>query len=299
MIAVRSVIDRIVKVGGHAILTSRKGCGELLIDVVRTGIELTHVVSVDEINVPVLACPYREVPDYAAGVDHIRQDQRPARAEVLVGIRLGNGIEHVEIVRHRQRATDGEFHERVSVVSVDWKALCVECRVGRPIGSEEIDVAGIGSHTCAALPDGALTPVRSDVQHLRLEQQVAFVVTDNPRSIGIDIAVRRPGGVNKAVQQKEGGAFLVLLWIKSKRRTVPFGACARIRRLDFYGPAELFGPGSNIQRVQALMVSTGGIFAHCDYVNRAMGPPERSMTGVAVTPISGVTWEQLRLSDGV
>ena len=78
MIADRSVVDRIVKVGGHAILTSRKSCGELLIDIVRTGIELTHVVSVNEINVPVLACPYREVPGHIAGVGHIRQDQRTA-----------------------------------------------------------------------------------------------------------------------------------------------------------------------------------------------------------------------------
>ena len=61
--------------------------------------------------------------------------------------------------------------------------------------------------------------------------------------------MRRPGRVNNVVQQKEGGAFLVLLWIKRESCTVPFGTCARICRLDFYGPAELLGPGRNIERV--------------------------------------------------
>ena len=70
-----------------------------------------------------------------------------------------------------------------------------------------------------------------------------------PKAIGRDIAMRRPGRVNNVVQQKEGGAFLVLLWIKRESCTVPFGTCPRIRRLDFHRPAELFGPGSKIERV--------------------------------------------------
>ena len=170
----------------------------------------------------------------------------------------------------------------------------------RAVAGQKIDVAGgIGRETGAAHPDGGFVSVRRDIQHAGLGQGV-FIVADDPAGIGSDITMRRPGSVNHTVQQQQPAPFLVLGRIKHDVGADMVVARAGIFGGDGHGRQPV-GAGGQIQRVQALKIG-GRVVGHHLLMATTnivpLGPSCRSMTGVAVMPISGVTWLQPRSSDG-
>ena len=98
---------------------------------------------------------------------------------------------------------------------------------------------------------------------------------------------------------QEPGALLVLLRIEGDDAAGTAGAGARVRTPEPSAARRTARRRRGVERVQALEVAARGLRHGDDIDRRRSAPRERSMTGVEVMPISGVTCEQPRVSLGV
>ena len=86
---------------------------QFLVDgVVIVGIELAHVVAVDDVDVAVLAGADHQVAGVAAAIRKVGQHNGSAGAEVDVGIGFLHGVVHGEVVGHRELAPSADTSRR-------------------------------------------------------------------------------------------------------------------------------------------------------------------------------------------
>src|SRR6266700_4028280 len=86
------------QLGGHGKDLPAELAGNFLIDLIGARVELAHVLAVRDVNDGVLAGAHGEVLRDATRVLNVRQENRPAGAEVQIGARFSNGIMRGKII---------------------------------------------------------------------------------------------------------------------------------------------------------------------------------------------------------
>ena len=125
MAANRAVIHSVVEVGWIGPYSAGQSSVQFLINrIVIVGIELPHVVAIHNVDVGILARSHRQMMHLAVVVLEVGQQDRATGAEVLIAVRFLHRVVHVEVVGDRELRRSGKLHERVSIVSIDGKALC-------------------------------------------------------------------------------------------------------------------------------------------------------------------------------
>ena len=139
--------------------------------------------------------------------------------------------------------------------------------------------------------------VRVDVEH-RSQAQVVRVEADDPARVMRVVAVRRPASVDDAVHEQKRIAILVLHRVEDHVRPVAAGPGARIgdRLVDQRGetvsaPVVMFSAW--IRWMYVVLFPETSLLIATTYMVSVL----RSITGVAVMPISGIN-EPRRGSDG-
>lgn len=167
--------------------------GQFLPDVVGSGAEFSYVVPVHHIDIPVLAGTLRQTAHLTICIGEIRQHQRPAGTEILVGTGFRHGVVHGEIVGHCEPMVGGRnFEERIAVVMVDGEAVGIERGIKSAVTGEKINVADVVTCRAGARgPDGTFAAVGRNVEHPAAGER-GFVVTDDPAGVRAVVAVRGP-----------------------------------------------------------------------------------------------------------
>ena len=136
----RPKVDIAVEIGGRPerspVLMQRSG--QILVNrsVVGGGIELSHVIAVNDIDMGILAAADGQMPHRSIAVDHIRKYDRSAGAEIDVHGRLRNGIGHRPVIRDLQGVVcRGKPDEAISVIAHGRKAVGIGRNIERAVAS--------------------------------------------------------------------------------------------------------------------------------------------------------------------
>jgi len=110
--------------------------------------------------------------------------------------------------------------------------------------------------------------------------------------------MRRPGRIDHPAQQEQTAPLDILCGIEDDIGAVAVVSLSRVGGNDRPRPDPI-GSRGKIQRVQALEIVAIASLLIASTNMVPFVPSARSMTGVAVMPISGVTWPQPWSSEGV
>src|SRR5260370_3019025 len=125
-IADGSVIHRVIEKRGHRNDTAAQLPGNLLIDLIRGGVELAHGIAIHHVDDRVFTGADGQVPRVAARIRNVQEQYSSAGTEVSVGIRFRDGIVRSEIIGKLQSAGSGKLHEAVATIAVRRKTAGVQ-----------------------------------------------------------------------------------------------------------------------------------------------------------------------------
>src|SRR6266403_476023 len=125
-IADRSVVHRVIEKRGHGKDTAAQLPGNLLIDLIRGGVELAHGIAIHHVDDRIFTGADGQVPRVAARIRNVQEQYSSAGTEVSVGIRFRAGIVRSEIIGKLQSAGSGKLHEAVATIAVRRKTAGVQ-----------------------------------------------------------------------------------------------------------------------------------------------------------------------------
>src|SRR5271170_2402846 len=102
----------------------------------------------------------------AVGVGQGRQDKDAAGAEVLVGIRLGHGVVHGEVIGNLQSGTRRNLDDSVAIIAIGGEAAGGQSGVEFSVAVVVIQVGAVGSPAIGAVP---VRPFRVGIARLGVE----------------------------------------------------------------------------------------------------------------------------------
>ena len=198
--------------------------------------------------------------DVRRRVDEIREDQRSARAEVRVGVRLRDCVERREVVGDSQAARGGDLEERVAEVLRCWGSRCrrASCRTCRCRRAGRGCPSGSAAGPAPAIQNAPREPFGRDVEHRGLRERRRIVGHD-PAGVGIDVAVRRPRDDQPAVHERQRRARFVLLRVEVIDASAAAGAGPGKVACDVTRAAEELAPRRHVERVQPLHVGADAV----------------------------------------
>src|SRR5262249_15345599 len=110
-----------------------------------------------------------------------------------------------------------------------------------------------------------IVAVGADVEHTSACQSAA-AVGDDPAGVRVEVTMRPPRSVDLAIQQQQASTVLVCTGIECRGTS----ADSRVRGGDLPGTAEQLAAVGHVKGVYPMVVATGAVPAHCNYVQRTM-----------------------------
>ena len=210
------------------------------------------------------------------GAGLVGEEQRPARAEVVVRRVQGRLVERREGVGDRS----ARCHPHVAVAPV-------RAAVERPVAGDEVEAAGrVGCEPVTAHPYACVVRVRRQAHSERLLQG-RRVVAEDPAVVRLEVAVAREAEVDDAVEQQERG--VLVLAQRHERQWPPDDPCPCRER----SPGSRRARRTSRRRWRGRARAADRVASSC----RRRPPWSRrrrracscswSITGVPVMPISG------------
>src|SRR5579885_3149979 len=198
-------IDRVVEVGRVPEEAADRARDRLHNLAVGSRLPAAEMIAVENINAAFLARAYHQV-RMSGAARFITQQGDARRAGVHVGVVEGLLIEWREVIEDGQPAAASELDVTLAKVGAAGGAI------PGAVGGDDVDV-GVGVHRrrSAAGPERTEAAFRRAVEHRYLRERLR-IVANQPAVIRADIAMRRPGRVNHAIEQEQAGALLVISW---------------------------------------------------------------------------------------